>query len=174
MKKTRGIIHPENFEARVPNGHHRYYILLLFVGLARKSTLVCFLFFFLSDSRIVRYSPFACKWQNRLWDSEPVITHFPSNKGGTLNIRIPHNSSELHPAPCMCDVCHVSGLGLSHTSKQNVLSLILLIPFAKLTNQKKGICRHHILYPLQLGPPFPNVDRTLRPNASLKPNQIQN
>ena len=33
-------------EARAPNGHHRDYILLLFVGLARKSTLVCFLFLF--------------------------------------------------------------------------------------------------------------------------------
>ena len=47
VKKTRGISHPEKLEARAPNGHHKDYILLLFVGLARKSTLVCFLFSFL-------------------------------------------------------------------------------------------------------------------------------
>ena len=46
VKKTRGISHPEKFEARALDGHHRDYILLLFVGLARKSTLVCFLFSF--------------------------------------------------------------------------------------------------------------------------------
>ena len=66
------------------------------------------------------------------------------------------------------------GLGQSRTSKQNVLSLILLILLAKLTNQKKGICRYHILYPLQLGPSFPNDAQTLRPNASLEPNHILN
>ena len=70
----------------------------------------------------------------------------------------------------MRDVCRVCGLGLSRTSKQNVLSLILLIPLAKLTNQKRGIFKYHILYPLQLGPPFPNDARTLRPEASLEPN----
>ena len=52
MKKTRGTSHSENFKAKAPDGHHRDYILLLFIGLARKSTLVCFLFFFLSDSRM--------------------------------------------------------------------------------------------------------------------------
>lgn len=64
VKKTRGTSHLENFEARALDGHHRDYILLLFVGLARKSTLISFLFLF-SHSRIVRYSPFACKWQNK-------------------------------------------------------------------------------------------------------------
>ena len=119
-----------------PDGHHRDYILLLFVGLARKSTLVClFVFFFFSESRTVSHSPFACKWQNKLWDSEPVIGCFLSNKGGTLNIQIPRNSSKLHPTPCICDVCRVRRLGLSCTSKQNILSLILLIPLVKLMNQ---------------------------------------
>ena len=86
-----------------------------------------FVFFFLfSDSRIMSHSPFTCKWQNRIWDSIPVIARFSSNKGGTSDIRIPRSSLKLHPTLCMHDVWHVHGLGLSHTSKQNVLSLILL------------------------------------------------
>ena len=78
--------------------------------------------------------PFGCKWKNRFWDSEPIVAGIPSNKGGTLDIRIPHSSSELHLAPCMHDVCCVCGLGPSRTLKQNILSLILLIPLMKLTN----------------------------------------
>ena len=74
----------------------------------------------------------------------------------------------------MHDVCRVRGLGPSRMSKQNVLSLILLIPLAKLMNQKKGIYRHRILYPLRLGPPFPHDAQTLRPKVSIKPNQISN
>ena len=42
---------------------------------------VCF--FFLSDSRIVSHSLFACNWQNRFLDNEPVVARFPSNKGGS-------------------------------------------------------------------------------------------
>ena len=34
VKKTRGVSHLEKFEARAPDGHHKDYILLLFVGLA--------------------------------------------------------------------------------------------------------------------------------------------
>ena len=64
VKKTRGTSHSEKFEAIAPNRHHKDYILLLFVGLARKSTL-CLFFFFLGDSRIVRHFPFACKWKNK-------------------------------------------------------------------------------------------------------------
>ena len=45
VKKTRGTSHPEKFEAIAPNRHHRDYILLLFVRLARKSTLCLFSFF---------------------------------------------------------------------------------------------------------------------------------
>ena len=91
VKKTRWISHPEKFEARAPDGHHIDYIRLLFVGLARKSNLVCFFvfFFFFSDFRISRHSAFAYKWQNRFWDSEPIIAHFPSNKARTSDIRIP-------------------------------------------------------------------------------------
>ena len=40
-KKAKGTSHPEKFKAKAPDGHHKDYILLLFVGLARKSTLVC-------------------------------------------------------------------------------------------------------------------------------------
>ena len=141
--------HLEKFKARAPNGS-------LFVGLAHKSTL-CF-------SGIV----------NKFGDSEPVIARFPSNKGRNSDIRIPHNSLELHPAPCMRDVCYVRWLGPSCKSKQNVLSLILLLPLAKLTNQKRGICRHRILYPLRLRLPFPNVARIPRPKVSLGPNQMLN
>ena len=32
------------------------------------------------------HSPFAYNWQNRFLDSEPVVAHFPSNKGGNLDI----------------------------------------------------------------------------------------
>ena len=53
---------------------------------------------------------------------------------GIRTYEIPCNSSELHLAPCMRDVCHVRGLGSSCTPKQNVLSLILFIPLAKLMN----------------------------------------
>ena len=132
-----------------------------------------FVFFFsFSNSRIVSHLPFACKWQNRFGDSEPIVARFPSNKGDTSDIRISCSSLELHPTPCMRDVCRVRGLDPSHTSKQNVVSLILLIPLAKLMNQKRGICRDSILYPLQLGPLFLNDAQTLRPKASLEPNQI--
>ena len=64
VKKTRGTSHPEKFEARASDGHHKDYILLLFVGLARRAPLFVFHFSFLSDSRIVSHLPFACKWQN--------------------------------------------------------------------------------------------------------------
>jgi len=121
---------------------------------------------------IVSHSPFACEWQNRFWDVEPIIAHFLTNKGWTLDIWIPRSFSELHPTSCMRDVCRVRGLGSSRTLKQNVLSLILLIPLAKLTNKKRGICRHHILYLLWLGPPLLNDTQTLRPKASLEPNKI--
>jgi len=47
MKKARGTSHPVKFKARAPDEHHRDYIYSLFVGLACKSTFVCFLFFFL-------------------------------------------------------------------------------------------------------------------------------
>ena len=87
------------------------------------------------------------------------------------------NTTQLYrvtPRPIYEWECRVGGLGLSRTSKQNVLSLILLIPFAKLMNQKRSIYRHCILYPLRLRPPFPNDTRILNPKASLKPNQILN
>ena len=37
-------------------------------------------------------------------------------------------------------------------------------------NQKRGICRHHILYPLQLGLPFPNDIEIIRLKVGLGPN----
>ena len=45
-EKTRGASHLEKFEARALDGHHRDYILLLFVGLARRVPLFVFLFLF--------------------------------------------------------------------------------------------------------------------------------
>ena len=87
-------------------------------------------------------------WQTKFWDSEPIVARFPSNTHGTLGVWIPHNSFELNLTPCMCIVCHMRGLSSSRMSKQNVLSLFLLIPLTKLTNQKKGNCRHLIWYPL--------------------------
>ena len=132
-----------------------------------------FFFFLFSDYRIVSHSPFTCKWQNKSWDNELVVACFSSNKGGTSDIRIPHNSTELHPTPCIRYVCHVRGLGSNHTSKQNVLSLILFILLVKLTNQKM-LCKHRILYHLRLEPPFPNDAQTLRLNASLESKQISN
>jgi len=80
------------------------------------------------------HSPYACISQKRFWDSEPVVARFPSNKDGNLNRQISRNFMELQPAQCMRVVCCVHGLGLSHTSKQNVLSLILLILLAELMN----------------------------------------
>ena len=168
-KKITGASHPKKFEARASDRHHKDYILLLFVGLAHKFTHVCFLFsfFFLVTHHLLASGKTNSGIAN-------VVAHFPSNKGWTSNIRIPRNSLQLHPAPCMCDVCRVHGLGLSRVSKQNVLSLILLISLANLMNQKRGICRHRILYPLRLRPSFPNNTQTLGPKASLEPNQISN
>ena len=132
------------------------------------------LFFFSSDSSIVSHSPFTFNWKNRFWDSEPVVTHFPTNKSGNSNIQIPRDSLELRLAPCMRDMCCVRWLGPSCMLKQNFLSLIVLILLMKLTNQKRGIYRQHILYPLRLGPYFPNDAESLRPKVSLGPNQMLN
>ena len=56
--------------------------------------------FLFSNSKIMSHSPFACNWKKKgFWDSEPIFTHFPSNKSGTSDIRIPCNSTELHPYP---------------------------------------------------------------------------
>jgi len=49
-----------------------------------------------------------------------------------------HATLQSCTLPHVCVVCHVRGLGPSRTSKQNVLSLILLILLAELTNQKEG------------------------------------
>ena len=145
----------------------------LFVRLACKCTFVCW--FFLSDSRIASHSPFACKWQNRFWDNELVIARFLSKKGRTSNIKKSYATLQSCTPPLVCMMCVVC-VGLAHAAhqKKHVLSLILLIPLVKLTNQKRGIYRHRILYPLQLEPPFPNDVRTLRPKASLEPNQKSN
>ena len=69
VKKTRGTAHPEKFEARAPNGHHRDYIFLLFVGLACKSTLVCF--------------PFLFKW---LLENESLAIYFQVVKKVLVNL----------------------------------------------------------------------------------------
>ena len=131
---------------------------------------ICFSFLV---TRIVSHLPFACNWQFFFWNSEPVIAHFSSNKGGTLYLQIPQNSTELHPAPYMHVVCRVHGLGLSHTLKKNVLSLILLISLVELTNQKRGIGKHIILYLLWLKPLLPNDIEILKSKVGLGPNQIE-
>ena len=131
------------------------------------------LFFFFSDSRIVSHSPFACNWQNKFLDSEFVVTYFQSNKGGNSDIRISCNSMELHLATCMHVVRYVHGLGSNCTSKQIVLSLILLISLVELTDQKRGICRHRILYPLRFGPLFTNDVRILKPMVGLGPDKMK-
>ena len=123
VKETRGTSHSEKFEARALDGHHRDYILLLFVGLAWRTPLFVFLFLFLSDPRIASHSPFACKWWNKLWDNKPIVVHFLSNKGGTSNIRILCASSELHLTPYMRDVCHV-WVGLEPYIKKKMSCLL--------------------------------------------------
>ena len=72
----------------------------------------------------------------------------------------------------MCVVC----VGWARAIRQNkmFLSFIILIPLVKLTNQKRGTCRHLILYLIWIRPSFPNDAQTLRPKASVKPNQILN
>ena len=145
--------------------------------LVRAPLFVClfvFFFFFLSDSRIVSHSPFACNWQNRFWDNEPVVARFLSNKGGNSDIWIPCDSTKSHLAPFMCVVCRVHRLGSSRMSKQNILSLILFILWVKVTNQNRGIYRHCILYLLRLGPLFPNDAEILRLKGRLGLNQITN
>ena len=104
------------------------------------------------------------------WDSEPIVACFLNNKGENSYMRIPRNFTELHLASRMRVMCHVHGLGLNHKSKQNVLSLILLIPLVELTNQKRGICRHCILYPLRLRLPFPNDVGFLKAKVGLELN----
>ena len=42
------------------------------------------------------------------------------------------------------------------------------------TYTKYAYCRHCILYPLRLGPLFPNAAEILRPKVGLGPNQITN
>ena len=69
--------------------------------------------------------------------------------------------------------CCVLWLGLSRTSKQNVLSFIILILLVELTNQKRGICRHRILYSLWLGSQFPNDGKILKPKVGLGFDQIK-
>ena len=77
--------------------------------------------------------------------------------------------------PHVCVMCVVC-MGWAQAIRQNkmFLSFIILIPLVKLTNQKRGTCRHLILYFIRIRPSFPNDAQTLRPKASVKPNQILN
>ena len=154
-------------EPQIKTTHtHIYIYIYIYIHLAHKSTLfiwlmvevvghVFFFFFFLSDSRVVSHSHFACNWQTRFWDSEPVVTRFPSNTRRTSDIQIPCNSKELHPIPCMRVVCRMHGLGLSRTLKQNVLSLFLLISFVELTNQKEAFVDTSLCTPYNSDPCSP-------------------
>ena len=69
------------------------------------------------------------------------------------------------PHVCVLFVMCVGWASAIHR-KKNVLSLFLLIPLAKLTNQNWGNYRHLILYPLQLRSSFPNDGSTLRPKVN--------
>ena len=46
VKKIRGTSHLEKSEVKAPDGHHRNYILLLFVGLTQRVPLFVFIFLF--------------------------------------------------------------------------------------------------------------------------------
>ena len=80
--------------------------------------------FLFSDFRIVSHSPFAYDGQNRFWNSEPIVAHLLRNNGENWDILIPCNSSELHPAPFMRDVCRVRGFGKTGSEIVNVSLLV--------------------------------------------------
>ena len=77
---------------------------------------------------------------------------------------------EVAPHPMY--VCYVPcvWVGPEPYLEKNFLSLILMIPLAKFTNQNKGICRHRILYPVRLEPLFPSDAEILKPKVGLRPN----
>ena len=60
-----------------------------------------------------------------------------------------------------------------YIEKKKFFSLILLIQLVELTNQKRGIGRQSILYPLWLRPLFPNDVEILEPKVGFGPNQIE-
>ena len=120
--------------------------------------------------------PFACNRKNKFWNSEPVIARFSSNKGENSDIQIWHDFAKLHLAPCMRVIYCVRGLGPSHTTNCFVSYFFYFFIFyfwAEFTNQKRGIYRHCILYPLWLRPLFPNDGSTLKPKVGLGPNQMK-
>ena len=51
------------------------------------------------------HSPFARKWKNGLWDSEPVVARFLSNKGGTYKSHAALRSCTSPHVCVMCVVC---------------------------------------------------------------------
>ena len=110
-----------------------------------------FSFAFLSDQSLV----ICLQMAKQVLGQRTCHCSFPKQQARTTNIQIPRSSSELHPAPFMRDVCYVRGLGPSCKSKQNVLSLILLISLMKLMNQNRSICRHHIFVSLTTRAPVP-------------------
>ena len=85
--------------------------------------LALFVFLF-SDFKIVSHLHFVCNWQNKFWNSEPVIAHFLSNNGGNWDILIPRNSSKLHLAPFMRDVCHMRGFSKTGSGIVNLSLLV--------------------------------------------------
>ena len=80
--------------------------------------------FLFSDFRIVSHSPFAYDGQNRFWNGEPIVAYLLRNNGENWDILIPCNSSELHPAPFMRDVCRVRGFGKTGSEIVNVSLLV--------------------------------------------------
>ena len=71
------------------------------------------------------------------------------------------------------DLCLIfNNIGLNYNQNLGMMPMIQLVSMG--TKSYISCCRHRILYPLQLGPPFPNDAQTLRPKTSLEPNQILN
>ena len=84
--------------------------------------LILFLFF-LSDSRIVSHSPFAYNLQNRFWDNETIVAHFPSNKGRTRTFE---SYATLQPYVCVfCAVC----VGWAQAVRRNKMFCLLFFWF---------------------------------------------
>ena len=74
----------------------------------------------------------------------------------------------------MHNVYHVCGLGPSRTSKQNVLSLILLISLVKLKNKKKGVSVDTAFCTLYDSDPCSPIILNSKTNVGLGPNQKLN
>ena len=90
--------------------------------------------------------PFTCNWQNRFWDSEPIIARFPSNKGGNLDIRISHNTTSYTP-PHVCVLCAVY-VAWAWAVCRNTMFCLLFFSFHQwsLPKKEKGILLYFLCF----------------------------